>query len=64
VYAAAPSDQQFRKVVAVKLIKSGMDFEEVLRRFPNERHILAASTVPTSSACSMVAARKPACLTW
>ncbi len=46
VYAAARSDHEFRKVVAVKLIKAGMDYEEVLRRFRNERQILAALDHP------------------
>jgi serine/threonine protein kinase/tetratricopeptide (TPR) repeat protein len=42
VYAAARNDNEFRKVVAVKIIKSGMDVEEILRRFRTERQILAS----------------------
>jgi eukaryotic-like serine/threonine-protein kinase len=46
VYAAARNDREFRKVVAVKIIKSGMDFEEILRRFRTERQILASLDHP------------------
>jgi serine/threonine protein kinase len=46
VYAAARSDREFRKVVAVKIIKSGMEFEEILRRFRTERQILAGLDHP------------------
>lgn len=41
VYLAARADAQFRKQVAVKLIKRGMDTEAVLQRFRTERQILA-----------------------
>lgn len=46
VYAAARADRQFRKVAAIKVIKSGMDVEEILRRFRNERQILAGLEHP------------------
>ena len=46
VYAAARNDHQFRKVVAIKIIKSGMDFEEILRCFRTERQILASLDHP------------------
>jgi serine/threonine protein kinase len=46
VYAAARSDRQFRKIAALKIIKSGMDSEETLRRFRNERQILAGLDHP------------------
>ena len=41
VYLAERCDGQFEQTVAVKLIKRGMDTEEILRRFRNERQILA-----------------------
>jgi serine/threonine protein kinase/tetratricopeptide (TPR) repeat protein len=41
VYRAARADQQFEKQVAIKIVKRGMDTEFVLRRFRNERQILA-----------------------
>src|SRR5215472_17277458 len=46
VYAAARADRQFRKVAAIKIIKSGMDVDEILRRFRNERQILAGLEHP------------------
>ena len=41
VYLAARVDRAYQKQVAIKLIKRGMDTDEVLRRFRNERQILA-----------------------
>jgi len=41
VYLAARADEQFQKQVAIKLIKRGMDSDAVVRRFRNERQILA-----------------------
>lgn len=41
VYLASRNDD-FRKLVAVKFVKSGLDSKEVLRRFKNERQILAS----------------------
>jgi serine/threonine protein kinase/tetratricopeptide (TPR) repeat protein len=41
VYLAERTDDQFHKHVAVKLIKRGMDTDAVLRRFHDERKILA-----------------------
>ncbi len=41
VYLAARADEEFEKRAAIKLIKRGMDTEDVLRRFRNERQILA-----------------------
>ena len=46
VYAAARMDRSFEKIVAIKLIKPGMDSEDVLRRFRNERQVLAALEHP------------------
>jgi tetratricopeptide (TPR) repeat protein len=41
VWLARRADQQFEKLVAIKLLKRGTDTEEVLRRFYAERQILA-----------------------
>src|SRR5687767_6580455 len=41
VYLAERDDSQFRHRVAIKLIKRGMDTDFILRRFRNERQILA-----------------------
>ncbi|HEX5717039.1 MAG TPA: serine/threonine-protein kinase [Thermoanaerobaculia bacterium] len=46
VYLAARIDGQFRKRVALKVLKPGMDSEEILRRFRTERQILAALDHP------------------
>jgi len=41
VYLAERADEAFRQSVAIKVVRRGMEFEEVLRRFRNERQILA-----------------------
>ena len=41
VYQGVRNDDQFRKLVAIKVVKRGMDTEYVLERFHNERQILA-----------------------
>lgn len=41
VYLAVRNDGEFERQVAVKIIKRGMDTEEILRRFRQERQILA-----------------------
>jgi eukaryotic-like serine/threonine-protein kinase len=41
VYLAVRDDDQFQKQVAIKLIRFGMDSEDVLTRFRHERQILA-----------------------
>ncbi|HPF69508.1 MAG TPA: serine/threonine-protein kinase, partial [Candidatus Krumholzibacteria bacterium] len=41
VYRAVRDDDQYRKVVALKLVRRGMDTEQVLARFLTERQILA-----------------------
>lgn len=41
VYLAVRADDQYQKRVAIKLVKRGMDTDSVLRRFRNERQILA-----------------------
>jgi serine/threonine-protein kinase len=46
VYLAAREDEEFRQHVAIKLVKRGLDTEDVLRRFRNERQILASLNHP------------------
>ncbi|MCU1260375.1 MAG: serine/threonine protein kinase with repeat [Bryobacterales bacterium] len=41
VYLAVRADEEFQKRVAIKLIRPGMESEFVVRRFRNERQILA-----------------------
>ncbi|HEV2764092.1 MAG TPA: protein kinase, partial [Pyrinomonadaceae bacterium] len=46
VYLAERADDEFRKNVAIKLVKRGMDTDFILRRFRNERQILASLEHP------------------
>ncbi len=46
VYEAVRADGVFRRRVAVKLVKRGMDTDFILKRFRNERQILAALEHP------------------
>ena len=46
VYAASRADQEYKKIVAIKLVTSGLDTEEMLRRFRNERQLLAGLDHP------------------
>ena len=48
VWLATRSDNEFKKQVAIKLVKRGMDTQEILRRFRLERQVLAGLTIPTS----------------
>lgn len=41
VYLAARADDEYRKQVAIKLVRRGLDTEDILQRFRNERQILA-----------------------
>lgn len=41
VFQALRDDGEFRRLVAVKVLKRGMDTDHVLRRFENEKQILA-----------------------
>ena len=41
VYLAVRADDEYKKKVAIKLIKRGMDSDAILKRFRNERQILA-----------------------
>lgn len=47
VYLASRADDQFEKQVAVKVVKRGMDSEEIVRRFRRERQTLAALNHPS-----------------
>jgi serine/threonine protein kinase/tetratricopeptide (TPR) repeat protein len=42
VYLGERDDQSYRKQVAIKMVKSGIDTEQVLHRFRNERQTLAS----------------------
>ena len=46
VFAAIRDDDQFRRRVAIKVVKRGMDTDEILRRFEQERQVLAAMNHP------------------
>jgi serine/threonine protein kinase/Tol biopolymer transport system component/tetratricopeptide (TPR) repeat protein len=46
VYLAVRADDEFDKRVAIKLIKRGMDTDFIVRRFRNERQILASLDHP------------------
>ncbi len=46
VYLARRADEQYESLVAVKVIKRGMDTDAVVRRFRNERQILATLAHP------------------
>src|SRR6266568_4164769 len=46
VYLARRADEQYEKLVAIKLIKRGMDTDSVLRHFRNERQILVSFDHP------------------
>ncbi|GAC1401124.1 MAG: hypothetical protein NVSMB56_16250 [Pyrinomonadaceae bacterium] len=46
VYLAERADEQFKKQVAIKLIKRGLETKEISRRFRHERQILATLDHP------------------
>src|SRR5437762_1450181 len=46
VYLSTRVDQEFKKDVAIKVIRKGMDTQEILARFKIERQILAALDHP------------------
>jgi len=46
VYLGERDDEQYRKLVAIKVVKRGMDSAEVLARFRHERQILAGLEHP------------------
>ncbi len=46
VYAASRADKEYTKEVAIKLVRQGMDTEDILRRFRQERQVLAGLDHP------------------
>ena len=46
VYLAARADDAFQKLVAIKLIRRGLDTDDIVRRFRSERQILATLDHP------------------
>lgn len=46
VYRAVRADDAYRKQVAIKIVRRGMDTDFILRRFKNERQILATLDHP------------------
>lgn len=46
VYLAARADEVFEKLVAIKIIRRGLDTDEVIQRFHSERKILATLDHP------------------
>lgn len=46
VYCGVRDDDQYRKQVAIKLVRRGMDTDSLLRRFRHERQILASLDHP------------------
>ena len=50
MWLATRSDNEFKKQVAIKLVKRGMDTQEILRRFRLERQVLAGLTHPNIAA--------------
>ncbi len=50
VWLATRFDNEFKKQVAIKLVKRGMDTQEILRRFRLERQVLAGLTHPNIAA--------------
>jgi len=46
VYLASRSDGEFRQRVAIKIVKRGVDTDHVIKRFRNERQILASLDHP------------------
>lgn len=46
VYVASRADKEYNKQVAIKLVGQGMDTEDILRRFRQERQVLAGLDHP------------------
>ncbi|HKQ72464.1 MAG TPA: protein kinase [Blastocatellia bacterium] len=46
VYLARRADDQYQKQVAIKLLRAGLENEDIIRRFRNERQILAGLDHP------------------
>ena len=61
VWLARRADQQFEKLVAIKLLKRGTDTDEVLRRSRPNARSWRASNIRTSRGCSMAASTERTC---
>lgn len=46
VYLAARADDEFQKLVAIKIIRGGLDSDDIIERFRSERQILATLDHP------------------
>lgn len=46
VYLARKDDDRFQRTVAIKVVKRGMDTQDIVRRFETERQLLAAMDHP------------------
>ena len=46
VYLAVRADDEYERTVALKILKRGLDTDEIVRRFRNERQILAGLDHP------------------
>lgn len=46
VYLARKDDDRFQRTVAIKVVKRGMDTEDIVRRFETERQLLSAMDHP------------------
>src|SRR5438874_6655772 len=46
VYLAARADDAFQKLVAIKIIRRGLDTDDIIQRFRTERQILASLDHP------------------
>src|SRR5258706_3334355 len=46
VYLAARADDAFQKLVAIKIIRRGLDTDDIIQRFRSERQILATLDHP------------------
>jgi len=58
VYRAVRVGDHFLKHVALKVVRSGIGSEDAIRRFKNERQILASSSTRISPGCSTSGDRK------
>jgi len=63
VYLAVRADAEYQKRVAIKLIRRGTDNEFIIRRFRNERQILASLDHPNIASLLDAEPRKKGSLT-
>lgn len=65
VWLGERADEQFSKTVAIKVIKRGMDTDAIIRRFHNERRMLAGLDDPfIARAARRRRRRMTACPIW